>query len=125
MQYDVASPEEYLAALADDWRKSRVMELRAMITGLAPDWREGIEYKMLSYSDKAGSVLHLNAQKTYVAVYVGDIAKVDPLGEMLVGLDLGKGCIRLKKRDNPETVGFLEFLKRLVELRRAGTELGC
>lgn len=125
MQYDVSTPEEYFDALDDDWRKARILDLRDLIARLAPNWREGIEYKMLSYSDEIGSVLHLNAQKSYVGVYVGDIAKVDPDGSLLGGLDLGKGCIRLKKRDDLTETGVPRFLERLVALRRDGVELGC
>lgn len=125
MQYDVEAPREYLDALDDDWRKTRLLEVREMISELAPDWREGIEYKMLGYFDRAGSVMHLNAQRAYVGLYVGNIAKIDPDGALLAGLDLGKGCVRLKKRNGIATTGLREFLKRLVNLRAEGVYLSC
>ena len=64
-------------------------------------------------------------KKAFVGVYVGNIGKVDPGGELLAGLDLGKGCIRLKKRDELNSTRLEAFLERLVDLRRSGAELGC
>ena len=79
MQYDVATPAEYLASLGADWRRDTLIQLRAIIREKAPDWQEGIKYKMLAYSCGSGASMHLNAQKNFVALYVGDVAKVGEL----------------------------------------------
>ena len=97
MQYDVNSPKDYMEALEKDWRFERLEEIRQLIKQSAPQIVEGIKYKMLSYADENGDVFHLNAQKSYVALYVGDIEKIDATGTLLKGLSLGKGCIRIKK----------------------------
>ena len=125
MQYDVTTPAEYLAVLADDWRRDTLLQLRALIQDKAPDWQEGIEYKMLSYSDASGVSMHLNAQKNFVALYVGDVAKVDPDGVLLGAMDMGKGCIRFKRTNVVAATGIGGFLDRFIALRARGAELGC
>ncbi len=54
MQYDADSPAEYLSMLADDWRKTKLLEVRAFLKKHAPNLKETIQYKMLSYADDAG-----------------------------------------------------------------------
>jgi uncharacterized protein YdhG (YjbR/CyaY superfamily) len=125
MQYDVTTPAEYLQALEHDWRRQTLEQLRLLIKKKAPQLREGIAYKMLSYSDAAGIVFGLNAQKHYVSFYVGDTHKVDPSGALLEGLERGKGCIRFKKKDVVAETKIDEFIARTAELRRAGADVGC
>ena len=92
MQYSVSNSEDYLNALDNDWRKEILMEIRDFIISLG--LLETIEYKMLAYQYEAKTVFHLNAQKHYVSLYVGDHKKIDTSGDLLRGLDMGKGCIR-------------------------------
>lgn len=125
MQYDVSTPEEYLEVLQDDWRKEKLLILREMIRVKAPDLTEGIQYKMLSYGDGTTTVFALNAQKNYVALYVGDIAKIDESGEMLKGLNLGKGCIRLSKSITIADTGLEPFIDRTIALWRQGIDIDC
>ena len=125
MQYDVTSPEEYLDVLEKDWRKEKLGQIRAIIQSAAPHLKEGINYKMLSYSDEKGVVFHLNAQKHYVSLYVGNSKKVDPDGSLLAGLDLGKGCIRFKKSKVVAETGIEEFVVRAVDMWSRGEDIGC
>ena len=125
MQYDVRTPEEYLAALEDDWRKETLLELRSLILEAGPGLSERIEYKMLSYHDEKGGVFGLNAQKHYVSLYVGDAAKVDPTGELLAGLNVGKGCIRFSKTKKVADTRIPEFIERTLQLRRQGFDIDC
>ena len=97
MQYDATTPAEYMAQLDDDWRREKIEQLRVLIKTQAPFLTEDINYKMLGYGDANGRLFHLNAQKNYVSLYVGDAAKVDPDGASLAGLNVGKGCIRFTK----------------------------
>jgi uncharacterized protein YdhG (YjbR/CyaY superfamily) len=98
MQYEVKTPAEYMSALEADWRRDKVEEIRKIVKEKAPDIVEGINYKMLSYGDGEDQIVfHLNAQKNYVSFYVGDTAKIDPTGELLDGINCGKGCLRFKK----------------------------
>lgn len=125
MQYAVNTPEEYLDALHDDWRKQTVIELRNIVLELAPDLTESISYGMLSYGDTAGGLFGLNAQKHYVSFYVGDADRVDPDGSMLAGLNRGKGCIRFSKTRAVNSTGIREFIARAIELHREGNSPDC
>lgn len=126
MQYDVATPAEYLEVLEDDWRRDMLLELRDLILESGPQLAEGIEYKMLVYKDEAGeSVIALNAQKHYVSLYVGTSSKVDPDGSLLDGLDCGKGCIRFKKTKKIAETRIDEFIRRALELHAEGVDISC
>jgi len=123
MQYDVATPEAYLDALEDDWRRATLLELRDLL--LAGGLDEGIQYKMLSYSEAGQVVMHLNAQKAYVALYSGNVEAGDPDGSLLKGLSLGKGCVRFSKTKAVEDTGVAQFIQNLVARARAGEDVGC
>ena len=126
MQYDVATPDEYMAALEDDWRRDTLAELRQLVFELAPELKESIRYRMLSYDDDSGEgVFALNAQKHYVSFYVGDADRVDPDGSLLAGLNRGKGCIRFSRTKSVADSRIREFISRAVELQRAGAEVAC
>ncbi|QDU07615.1 iron chaperone [Gimesia aquarii] len=125
MQYDAKTPAEYMEMLDDDWRRETLSNLRAIIQSKAPTFDEGIQHKMLSYGDRRGPLFHLNAQKHYVSLYVGDAKKIDPDGSLLNGIDVGKGCIRFKKSVSVSETHIDEFVERAVELWNQGEKLGC
>lgn len=125
MQYDVDTPEAYLRVLDDDWRRETLLQLREIIHRAAPEMQEGIRYKMLSYDDAHGQAFALNAQKGYVSFYAGSSDKVDPTGELLKGLDCGKGCIRFKKSVRVADTGIETFIARAAALRRQGGDSDC
>ena len=79
MQYDAATPGAYLEMLEDDWRRERLLLIREMFLGV-PGVVESMSYKMLGYH-RGGAVFgHLNAQKGFVGVYLGDLERIDPGG---------------------------------------------
>lgn len=125
MQYDVQTPDDYLQALEDDWRREKLEELRAIITSCGPDLVEGITYKMLSYGDGQSDVFALNAQKNYVSLYVGDASKVDPDGTLLRGINVGKGCIRFTKSKVVSETRIKDFIQRTIELWKRGEDVYC
>ena len=125
MQYAASSPTDYLAQLDDDWRKVTLMALRSLILDHAPDWEEGMAYKMLGYRDAGDVVMCLNAQKQYVSLYVGNAAKIDHDGSLLADLDTGKGCIRFKRSVAVADTAIEQFIERAVAIRRDGAEFGC
>ena len=114
MQYDVDTPKEYLELLEGDWRKDKLIRIREIISKHAPELNESIRYKMLNYGvlEDDNYVFALNAQKNYVSLYVGDISKVDPSGEMLKDFNLGKGCIRVRKTLDIEETRLEEFITK-------------
>ncbi|OJJ14959.1 hypothetical protein BKI52_41130 [marine bacterium AO1-C] len=123
MQYDVQTPTEYIEALEQDWRKEKLETIRALLLEKAPELAEGIRYKMLSYGEEP--VFCLNAQKNYVSLYVGDIEKVDPEGQLLKGLNMGKGCIRFTKTKKVEETNIGAFIERTFNLWKQGVDVGC
>ncbi|MEP1035005.1 DUF1801 domain-containing protein [Ekhidna sp.] len=86
---------------------------------------EGIRYKMLSYQDEKGVIFQLNAQKNYVALYVGDASKVDPSGKLLEGIDHGKGCLRFKKSTNLAGTPIEKFIEKAVDMWRKSEDIDC
>ena len=125
MQYNVRTPQEYLAALDDDWRREKLETLRIIIHSHGPDLVEGINYKMLCYRDSRGILFHLNAQKNYVSLYVGDAKKVDPDGSLLGSLNVGKGCIRFSKSTAISDTGIGEFVRRAIDMWKRGEDVAC
>jgi hypothetical protein len=106
MIYDADSPEAYLSLLDDDWRKERLYEIRDIFLEV-PGASEGLQYKMLHYSVDAASLGLLNVQSGYVAIYMDNLAALDPHGTLRTGLDCGKSCVRVKKRTDMKKVADL------------------
>ena len=125
MQYDVKTPSEYIEILDNDWRREKLLELRSLIKLTAPKLHEGISYKMLCYGDNSSNVFHLNAQKNYVSLYVGNLKKVDPSGELLKGINTGKSCIRFNKSLSLSETKIEEFIKKAIYLWEQGAQLEC
>ncbi|AKG05274.1 hypothetical protein AAV35_011105 [Salimicrobium jeotgali] len=125
MQYDVETPEDYYKAMEEDWRKERLLKVREYILTHGPELKEGIQYKMLSFGSDSSIVFHLNAQKSYVSLYVGDIEKITGDEELLKGLDYGKGCIRIKKSVDLDKSRLEEFVRKTVEAWRGGRDVSC
>ncbi len=125
MQYEAQSPAEYLAQLEDDWRKDTLLQVRMVIQTLAPELDERIHYKMLGYGKKDRFAFHLNAQKGYVSLYAGNIAKIDPDGMLLKGLSAGKSCIRFSKTKSVKKSRIGEFIAEAFKRWKAGKDTGC
>ncbi len=101
MQYDAATPDAYLKMLDDDWRRERVLALRDVFLRL-DDIEEGMAHGMLQYRRNGEVFAHLNAQKGYVGVYLGELEKIDPGAAIRGKMSCGKACLRVKKRDGVE-----------------------
>lgn len=125
MQYSAKNPKQYLDQLEEDWRKEKLLAIREMILAEEPKLQEGLEYKMLRYGSDDSSIFHLNAQKNYVSLYVGNIEKIDNGRELLKGLDLGKGCIRVKRSVNLEETQLQEFISKAITAWKAGEDVSC
>lgn len=59
---------------------------------------------MLQYRRDGEVFAHLNAQKGYVGVYLGDLEKLDPGSAIRGGMRCGKTCLRVRKRDGEHVV---------------------
>ena len=125
MLYEAKTPDEYLENLDSDWRKDKLEQIRKIIQKYGPHLIEGIEYKMLCYGNNEQKIFHLNAQKAYVSLYVGDIDKVENARELLKVFDKGKGCIRVRKKIDLSESGLEEFIKQTIELWEKGGNTDC
>jgi len=125
MQYDQPDPAAYLANLENDWRRVKVLELRALIEVAAPEAEQFMQYKMLAFGAPGRTLFHLNAQKNYVSLYVGNAARIDPDRQWLSGLNVGKGCIRFSKTVEVANTRIDEFIAAAVARWRNGQDVGC
>ena len=125
MQYDVNTPLEYLTALQKDWRKTMLLEIRDLILNANNKIEEVIEYNMLSYNIDNKNAFHLNAQKNYVGLYVGDISKIDPTKKITSEYDCGKGCIRIKKTQNISETMLPEFITTTLNKVISDKDITC
>ena len=125
MLYDAKTPSDYIDQLDDDWRLEKLQSIRAVIKQQAPQLEERIHYKMLGYGVGERYAFHLNAQRGYVSLYVGDASKIDPSGELLRGLNVGTGCIRFSKSKEVAETRIGEFVARAFQLWRAGEDIDC
>jgi uncharacterized protein YdhG (YjbR/CyaY superfamily) len=125
MQYDASTPQDYLSSISEDWRKQTLIEIREIIQSKGPELREGTQYKMLGYFLNEVTVFQLNAQKNYVSLYVGDHRKIDPAGELLEGLNVGKGCIRFSKSVKVANTRIDEFIEKTMDKALMGKDIDC
>ncbi|MEM9230797.1 MAG: DUF1801 domain-containing protein [Pseudomonadota bacterium] len=125
MLIDANTPSEYLDQLEDDWRRSKLLEIRDVIKAQAPELEESIHYKMLGYGIGDDYVFHLNTQRAYVSLYVGNISKIDPEGELVKGLNIGKGCIRFSKLVDVSSTRIDDFVARGFEIWQQGGDVDC
>lgn len=125
MQYIASTPAEYLAVLEEDWRKDLLVRIYSMVLANGPDLTEAIEYKMLAFKANGKSLFHLNAQKNYVSLYVGDVDKVPESAELLQPFSVGKGCIRIRQSATEALPQLERFIQRTLELHAAGRDTDC
>lgn len=125
MQYEVNSPVEYLKQLEAGWKKDRLSQIRSILICQPLALEEGIEYKMLSYRYNGTSIFHLNAQKNYVSFYVGNLQKIPNASTLLSAFDLGKGCIRIRKKDDFSEERMKTFITAAIDVWRKGGETDC
>lgn len=120
MQYDADTPKAYLAMLQDDWRRASLLQVRAVLLEVA-DVKEGIGFGMLQYCVDDDVFAHLNAQKGHVGVYLGDLDRLDPTGNIRTGASFGKSCLRMRKSDSVDVAARLIAVKSALFLKRPDT----
>jgi uncharacterized protein YdhG (YjbR/CyaY superfamily) len=125
MQYDQPTPAAYLAHLDDDWRRTTLLALRELIQAAAPEAEESIQYRMLAFGEDGRTLCHLNAQKAYVSLYVGNTGAIDRGRGLLQGLSVGKGCVRFSKTIRVDETRIEEFIQAAVERWRRGENTSC
>ena len=125
MLYKAKTPSEYLKTIDNDWRKDKLIEVRELIKKNGPDLKEEIRYKMLSYEYDEKVVFNLNAQKSYVSLYVGNVEKVENAKDLLKEFNIGKGCIRIKKSIDLSKTNIEKFIKETINIWKNGGNTDC
>lgn len=124
MQYQAEDPLHYLSLLDDDWRKTTLLALRQLILDHPAQLKESINYKMLGFGDDNTFVFHLNAQKHFVGLYIGNIAKIKEADDLLADFDCGKGCIHIKKK-NDILPNIAKLINLVINQHLQGQDTGC
>ena len=124
MQYEASTPKEYINLLDNDWRKDLLFEIRRFILERDSSIIETIEYKMLAFHMSGSTFLHLNAQKNYVGIYVGNISKINHSDDVLKNYDCGKGCVRIK-RSNTFGRDLKKLIESVVDMSKRGEDHSC
>jgi hypothetical protein len=123
MQYDAATPEEYLEMIPEE-RKAPMRKLREVILkNLPKDFEEGMNYKMIGYyvphsvypdgyhctPELPLPFMNIASQKNFIAVYHAGVYADPDLYNWFVTeydkhckykLDMGKSCVRFKKTED-------------------------
>lgn len=143
-QSKATTVEDYLAELPED-RRSVISEVREMILNNLPEgYQETMNWGMIAYEvplhrypdtyNKQPLIyMALAAQKNHYAVYSSGVY-MDPLGEAWLKeefeqagkkLDMGKSCIRFRKRENLPlavigTIAAAHSVEEFIEIYEAG-----
>jgi len=86
--------DTYLEALEPD-RQAALAELRALLLETVPDAVESMKYRMPTYEYGEGVLCAFASQKNYMSLYM-DAQLVEKHRQKLVGLSVGKSCIRFR-----------------------------
>jgi len=95
MKRDSSSPEAYRKTIEGE--QLEVFDrIRRLISEIAPEAKEGMDYGMPTYFIGDKNYVSLAAQKHHVGLYVG-IATLDECKGELTGIDRGNSCLRFKR----------------------------
>jgi uncharacterized protein YdhG (YjbR/CyaY superfamily) len=103
MQSNAKNVDEYLKEVPGD-RQDALEKLRTLCLQILDGYEESMAYGMPSYK-KSGAEIEVAfaSQKNYISLYILKEEVFNKYREALVGLNLGKGCIRYRK---PQQIDF-------------------
>jgi hypothetical protein len=122
---DIATPEEYIEAIADDSRREDVQAVYDLIRTEAPDLvphiRSGMigfgEYHYRYESGREGDwfLFGLASNKRYISLYVvaacdGEYV-ADGFRERLPKADIGKSCVRFKRLSDLDETALRDLIR--------------
>ena len=109
--------DEYLENLVQE-RRAALTKLRSLVFEVAPDAVETMKYRMPTYEYGNGVLCAFASQKHYVSLYM-DTDIVEKYREALIGLSIGKSCIRFRKLDQLPLDTIKRMLEETVQIRRS------
>jgi uncharacterized protein YdhG (YjbR/CyaY superfamily) len=116
MQSKAKTVDEFLKSQPKAIRADLV-KLRALVRAEAPDAVESMKYGMPVYSPAHGidgqpMLCGFNAQKNYLAFYVGRVP--ESFRKRMRSFDVGKGCVRFKELDAEKAEVLQALLREVV-----------
>ncbi|PWI09447.1 DUF1801 domain-containing protein [Streptomyces sp. NWU339] len=101
----VQDVESYLAEVPEP-RRAALAELRRLCRAELTGFTEVMAYGMPAYERDGTAEIAFASQKQYLSFYLlrGDVRAA--FENRLAGQDMGKGCLRFRKPEDPATIDF-------------------
>lgn len=96
MQSKATTIDDYLAEVPED-RRPALERLRALCMRVFPGVEEGIDYGMPVFKRDGVMRVAFASQKNHISVYGLGAEIIDRHRHELMGIELGKSCIRYRK----------------------------
>ncbi len=97
MRSDATTVDAYLAQVPAE-RREHLETIRGLCRRYLPEHEEAIDWGMPVYRRDGKAEFAWASQARHISLYVMKDGVVAANAERLAGLDMGKGCIRLKPR---------------------------
>jgi hypothetical protein len=98
MQSAADTVEAYIDEQPDVWRPS-LRRLRELCCRELVDYVEGMDHGMPAYARRGQTEVAFAKQARYLSLYILKRAVLDAHRAGLVGISVGKGCIRYRRPD--------------------------
>ncbi len=120
MQSQAKNVDDYLKDVPEE-RKDSLEKLRKLCLEVLSGYEESMEFGMPGYKKRGGEIeIAFASQKNYISFYVLKQDVLDKHREELVGLNVGKGCIRYSK---PGKIDFNIVQQLLTESFQSDSEI--
>jgi uncharacterized protein YdhG (YjbR/CyaY superfamily) len=119
MTATAADVSSYIEGQPETWRPS-LKKLRALCRRELRGYSEGIAYGMPSYARKGQMEIGFGKQARYLSFYVLRQPVLDAHRAELVGLSVGKGCVRFR---TPEQIDWDLLRKLVTETAASGADI--
>lgn len=119
MQSKAKTASEYLEEVPAK-RQEALIALRHLCLETLTGFQESMEYGMPSYSRNGEVEVSFMSQKQYISLYILRQGALESQRSALVGINVGKGCIRYTK---PEKINFDVVKQMLIATRESQGEI--
>jgi uncharacterized protein YdhG (YjbR/CyaY superfamily) len=120
MRSNVPTVDAYLADVPAD-RRAKLSVIRALCREHLPDHEEAMQFGMPVYLRSGQAEFAWASQARYISLYVMKEGVVSANADRLAGLDMGKGCLRLKPSAEIDT----ELVRDLLIATAGSSEQPC
>jgi uncharacterized protein YdhG (YjbR/CyaY superfamily) len=120
MQSHAKNVDDCLKEVPEERRES-LKNIRILCLEILNGYQESMEFGMPGYKKSGGEIeIAFASQKNYISFYVLKKDVLDKHRKELVGLNVGKGCIRYSK---PEKMNFDTIQKLLTDSFQSDAEI--